>query len=71
MGQMNKYQIESFDRLVNLLMEVSGVSKEAIEQLIEDRAKYVALPSSQAAISKAEAKRQRKAAKLQQQQGVA
>jgi alanyl-tRNA synthetase len=68
---MTNKEFDAFDRLVELLVETAGFPKEVIEQALISRAKYVALPSSQSAISKAEAKRQRKAEKLQRQQGAA
>jgi mannitol/fructose-specific phosphotransferase system IIA component (Ntr-type) len=57
------------DELASLLADATGISETDLRDRLIARAEYVALPSSQAAIVKAEAKRQRKAAKLARQQG--
>lgn len=57
------------DELASLLADATGIPETDLRDRLIARAEYVALPSSQAAIAKAEAKRQRKAAKLARQQG--
>lgn len=59
------------DEFALLMADVTGYSEDEIRDRLLARAEYVALPSSQEAIAKAETKRQRKAAKLQRQQGAA
>lgn len=56
------------DELVPLLANATGLDESEIRDRLLARAEYVALPSSQAAIARAEAKRQRKAARLAKQQ---
>jgi hypothetical protein len=56
------------DELASLLADATGIPETDLRDRLLARAEYVALPSSQAAIAKAEAKRQRKAAKLARQQ---
>ena len=57
------------NELAPLLASATGHPESEIRDRLLARAEYVALPSSQAAIAKAEAKRQRKAARLAKQQG--
>lgn len=57
------------DELAPLLAAATGISESDLRDRLLARAEYVALPSFQAAIAKAEAKRQRKAARLARQQG--
>ena len=57
------------DELAPLLAAATGISESDLRDRLLARAEYVALPSSQAAIAKAEAKRQRKATRLARQQG--
>ena len=57
------------DELAKLLADATGYPKADLRDRLLARAEYVALPSSQASIAKAEAKRQRKAARLARQQG--
>ena len=57
------------DELAPLLTSATGHPESEIRDRLLARAEYVALPSSQAAIARAEAKRQRKAARLARQQG--
>jgi hypothetical protein len=58
------------DELAPLLADATGIPETDIRDRLLARAEYVALPSSQAAMAKAEAKRQRKAAKfLKQRRG--
>ena len=57
------------DEFAPLLASATGYPKSEIRDRLLARAEYVALPSFQAAIAKAEAKRQRKAARLARQQG--
>ena len=57
------------DELAPLLASATGHPESEIRDRLLARAEYVALPSSQAAIAKAEIKRQRKAARLARQQG--
>ena len=57
------------DELAPLLAAATGISESDLRDRLLARAEYVALPSSQAAIALAEAKRQRKAARLARQQG--
>lgn len=57
------------DELASLLANATGIPESDLRDRLLAHAEYVALPSSQAAISKAEAKRQRKAARLARQQG--
>ena len=57
------------DELAPLLASATGHPESEIRDRLLARAEYVALPSSQAAIARAEAKRQRKAARLARQQG--
>ena len=57
------------DELAQLIAAATGISESEIRDRLLARAEYVALPSSQAAIAKAEAKRQRKATRLARQQG--
>ena len=56
------------DELAPLLANATGHPESEIRDRLLARAEYVALPSSQAAIARAEAKRQRKAARLARQQ---
>ena len=56
------------DELAPLLASATGHPESEIRDRLLARAEYVALPSSQAAIALAEAKRQRKAARLARQQ---
>ena len=55
--------------LASLLATKTGIPQKNIYDRLLAHAEYVALPSSQAAIAQAEAKRQRKAARLARQQG--
>jgi hypothetical protein len=57
------------DELATLLADATGIPETDLRDRLLARAEYVALPSSQAAIAKAEAKRQRKAERLRKQQG--
>ena len=57
------------DELAQLIANATGYPKSEIRDRLLAHAEYVALPSSQAAIALAEAKRQRKAARLARQQG--
>ena len=57
------------DEFAQLLTSATGHPESEIRDRLLARAEYVALPSSQAAIALAEAKRQRKAARLARQQG--
>ena len=57
------------DELAPLLASATGHPESEIRDRLLARAEHVALPSSQAAIARAEAKRQRKAARLARQQG--
>ena len=57
------------NELAPLLASATGHPESEIRDRLLARAEYVALPSSQAAIAKAEAKRQRKASRLAKQQG--
>ena len=57
------------DELAQLIADATGYPESEIHDRLIARAEYVALPSSQAAIAQAEAKRQRKAARLARQQG--
>ena len=57
------------DELAPLLANATDLDESEIRDRLLARAEYVALPSSQAAIAKAEAKRQRKASRLAKQQG--
>jgi mannitol/fructose-specific phosphotransferase system IIA component (Ntr-type) len=57
------------DELAHLLADATGIPETDLRDRLIARAEYVALPSSQAAIVKAEAKRQRKAVKLARQRG--
>ena len=57
------------DEFAPLLASATGHRESEIRDRLLARAEYVALPSSQAAIALAEAKRQRKAARLARQQG--
>ena len=57
------------DELALLLASATGHPESEIRDRLLARAEYVALPSSQAAIARAEAKRQRKAVRLAKQQG--
>ncbi len=56
------------DELAYLLADATGIPEPDLRDRLIARAEYVALPSSQAAIVKAEAKRQRKVSKLLEQQ---
>jgi mannitol/fructose-specific phosphotransferase system IIA component (Ntr-type) len=56
------------DELAHLLSDATGIPESDLRNRLIARAEYVVLPSSQVAIAKAEAKRQRKAAKLARQQ---
>ena len=56
------------DELAPLLASATGHRESDLRDRLLARAEYVALPSSQAAIAKAEAKRQRKATRLARQQ---
>ena len=56
------------DELAPLLANATDLDESEIRDRLLARAEYVALPSSQAAIARAEAKRQRKAARLARQQ---
>jgi hypothetical protein len=56
------------DEFAALLASATGHPESEIRDRLLARAEYVALPSSQAAIVRAEAKRQRKAARLARQQ---
>lgn len=58
------------DELAHLLSDATGFDETDLRDRLLARAEYVALPSSQAAIAKAEAKRQRKAVRLARQQEV-
>ena len=55
------------DELAHRLANITGIPETDLRDRLIARAEYVALPSSQAALARAEAKRQRKAAKLQKQ----
>ena len=57
------------DELASLLANATDLDESEIRDRLLARAEHVALPSSQAAIALAEAKRQRKAARLARQQG--
>lgn len=57
------------DELASLLANATDLDESEIRDRLLARAEYVALPSSQAAIARAEAKRQRNAARLARQQG--
>jgi hypothetical protein len=58
--------MESLETLINNLApglsRTSGIPESLIRDRLAERAAYVALPSSQRAIAKAEGKRQRKTA---------
>lgn len=56
------------DELAHRLSNATGCDETDLRDRLLSRAEYVALPSSQAAIAKAEAKRQRKAVRLARQQ---
>ena len=56
------------EELASLLANATGMTESEIRDRLIARAEYVALPSSQSAIALAEAKRQRKAARLARQQ---
>ena len=56
------------DELAQLIANATGYPKADLRDRLLARAEYVALPSSQASIALAEAKRQRKAAQLARQQ---
>jgi hypothetical protein len=66
---MTRDNDEFIDELAHLLSDATGIPEIDLRDRLLARAEYVALPSSQAAIAKAEAKRQRKAARLAKQQG--
>ena len=57
------------DELASLLANATDLDESEIRDRLLARAEYVDLPSSQAAIARAEAKRQRNAARLARQQG--
>lgn len=57
------------DELAHLLADATGLPETDLRDRLLARAEYVASPSSQAAIVNAEAKRERKAARLERQQG--
>ena len=57
------------DELAPLLASATGHPESEIRDRLLAHAEYVALPLSQAAIARAEAKRQRKAVRLAKQQG--
>ncbi len=56
------------DELAHLLSDATGIPETDLRDRLLASAEYTALPSSQAAIAKAEAKRQRKASRLARQQ---
>jgi mannitol/fructose-specific phosphotransferase system IIA component (Ntr-type) len=58
------------NELAHLLADATGIPETDLRDRLIARAEYVALPSSQAAIAKAEAKRNRKAARLEKQIGA-
>lgn len=57
------------DELAQLLANATGYPESDLRDRLLARAEYVALPSSQAEIARAETKRQRKATRLARQQG--
>lgn len=69
MGADRSMTPDKIHELASLLADATGIPETDLRDRLIARAEYVALPSSQAAIAKAEAKRQRKAAKLARQQG--